>query len=401
MVADPAAATSRRPDDGALPADDERNVLVFVSFAKALGGSTKSLANLLALLPDGIERVLAAPSTGKFPSLTKQEGLVESHLAIWDSRRPGGSRAKRFGAAVRLAVWARRNRRRLVAIHANGPEEINVAAPAALVAGVPLVGWIHAFDVSPWMRRLGPIWGRVLRSHPVRWAAVSPTAGRVLSESGIAAGGAVTVIPNPIDPDEVRAPSHIQDDVVRVAFLGAAIERKGLHLLPQVDEALRDLPIRWVLFSGGGRSEEPLEDVLNRLRALPGHRVSIEGKVADVRRAYASCDIVFCPSLKESFCRVAAEAMMNGLPVVGSDIEPLRDLLGDEDAGLLFRRGDTAAAAAAIKRLVVDPELRARLGREGRRRAAAFEPAGIAQQLCELYGLTPRPTTGKSSNDRT
>ncbi|MGH2751088.1 MAG: glycosyltransferase family 4 protein [Actinomycetota bacterium] len=376
------------------PSETGQNTVVFVSFAKALGGSTKSLANLLALLPGGVKRVLAAPSTGKFPSLTKREGLVESHLVIWDSHRPGNSRAQRFVGAVRLALWARRNRRKLVAIHANGPEEINVAGPAALVAGVPLVGWIHAFDVSPWMRRLGPMWGRVLRSHRVRWAAVSPTAGRVLTDSGIAGNDQeIVIIPNPIDSAQIRATSHIPDDVVRVAFLGSAIERKGLQLVPEIEQTLSDLPLRWVLFTGNERSSAPLEDTLKQLRALPSSRASIEGKIEDVREAYARCDIVFCPSLKESFCRVAAEAMMNGLPVVGSDIEPLRDLLGEEDAGLLFRPGDAVAAAAAIRRLVLDPELRHRLGREGRRRAAVFEPSHISEQLCRLYGLTPTTLT--------
>ena len=43
--------------------------------------------------------------------------------------------------------------------------------------------------------------------------------------------------------------------------------------------------------------------------------VELVGKVSDVRRAYAHCDIVLCPSLEESFGRVVAEAMLNELPV--------------------------------------------------------------------------------------
>ncbi len=39
--------------------------------------------------------------------------------------------------------------------------------------------------------------------------------------------------------------------------------------------------------------------------------------------------------------------MLNGIPVVASDIEPLRELLGDDEAGLLFPPGDAVAAAAA------------------------------------------------------
>ena len=80
---------------------------------------------------------------------------------------------------------------------------------------------------------------------------------------------------------------------------------------------------------------------------------------------YARCDVVVCPSVLDSFCRVAAEAMLNGIPVAGSDLPPIRALLGDDEAGLLFPVGDTEAAAEAIARLVGDERLRvaARRGR--------------------------------------
>ena len=99
--------------------------------------------------------------------------------------------------------------------------------------------------------------------------------------------------------------------------------------------------------------------------------LSIEGKFTDVRDAYARCDVVVCPSVLDSFCRVAAEAMLNGLPVVGSDLPPIRDLLGDDEAGLLVPSGDVEAAAKAVARLVDDPELaRAGSGRPDGRAAA-------------------------------
>jgi glycosyltransferase involved in cell wall biosynthesis len=111
------------------------------------------------------------------------------------------------------------------------------------------------------------------------------------------------------------------------------------------------------------------------------------GRASDVREAYARCDAIICPSLRESFSRIAAEAMVNGLPVVASDIEPFRDLLGRDEAGLLFAPGDVGAAARAVRRLLDEPELRTTLGDEGRRRSEAFKPGPIAARLAELYGL--------------
>ncbi len=65
---------------------------------------------------------------------------------------------------------------------------------------------------------------------------------------------------------------------------------------------------------------------------------------------------------RESFCRVAAEAMLNGLPVAASDLEPLTDLVGSRRRRRLFPAGDVHAAAAALRRLAGDEHLRKSLG---------------------------------------
>jgi len=133
-------------------------------------------------------------------------------------------------------------------------------------------------------------------------------------------------------------------------------------------------------------SDGDLDTTWQRLRAMAGNgRVSIEGKFPDVRGVYARCDVVVCPSVLDSFCRVAAEAMLNGIPVVGSDLPPIRELLGDDEAGVIFPVGDTDAAAAAITRLVGDDDLRTRLGAAGRLRAMAYDPATVRRQLLALY----------------
>jgi glycosyltransferase involved in cell wall biosynthesis len=126
--------------------------------------------------------------------------------------------------------------------------------------------------------------------------------------------------------------------------------------------------------------------VWTQLEALSaGGRVSFPGRKPDVRDAYRGCDIIICPSRRESFGRIAAEAMTNGLPVVASDIGPFRDLVGD--AGLLFPTGDAASAAAAVRKLVEQPALRDQLGRSALRRATPLEPGPIVRRFTELYGL--------------
>ena len=208
---------------------------------------------------------------------------------------------------------------------------------------------------------------------------------------GLVRSADVEIVPNPIDPADLLVARAVEDTgQVNVAYLGAPRQYKGFQFLPDVVEAVgSELPVHWLVFSRP--TDDDLAETWARLRELAsGGTVSIEGKFTDVREAYARCDIVVCPSLWDSFCRVAAEAMLNGIPVVGSDLEPIRDLLGDDEAGLVFTRGDVAECAKAVTRLVSDPDLRARLGAAGRKRAAAYAPDTVRRQMLALYGVPAR-----------
>lgn len=366
------------------PHGDPPTVL-FVATPAALGGSNRSLVTLLADLEGRVHRVLAVPAVGTFADLVRREGLADELVHL--PRRPGHplDRLLRLAASLRIAWWALRNRGRLAAIHANALTGLNLATPAALVTRRPTVVWIHDPVGSTWGSRLGPVLRRLLPR--LRLAAVSPTAEAVAVENGLCAVGDATIIPNPIDPDEILAPATRNGEPpLHVGFVGGASIRKGFDLLPEVVRSLRDLPLVWKLYVFLEPDAENTA-VWDELRAFPADLVDPVGKTPDVRNAYADLDIVFIPSRAESFCRVAAEAMMNGIPVAGSDIDPLLRLLGDDEAGIVFPSGDALAAAAAIRTLATDPELRRRLGDEGRRRAAEFAPAAITERFVELYGI--------------
>lgn len=366
--------------------DRPPSTVVFVCLTGGLGGSTRSVATVLSKLDGRARRVLAGPERGRFSRLVADRGLADERIDFPSKGAPRLRAVARVRAAWRLARWTRAHRADVAAIHANGPEEINVAAPAALWAGVPLVVWAHAWTVPPSARRLGPMWHRVLARHPVRYAAVSPLAARMIAKAGYTDVAAIEIVPNPIDPDDVRVDRTPADatGAVRVGFLGAGDRRKGADLLPAVMTALADLPVEWVLFTPRTEELAPVERLLESETALS---VRWPGLVSDVRDAYAELDVVFCPSRLESFCRVVAEAMLNGIAVVASDIEPIRDLVGGDAAGRLFASGDAEDAARALRTVVADAELRRRLGAAGRERAAAFEPSAVVERLVGLYGV--------------
>lgn len=353
--------------------------LLSVAIAPGLGGSMRSLATVLGGV-DVAYRAVACPPHTTFTDFLEERGLCDELVPL-----PSGGRSRllaRVRATRIITVWAWRQRHQLVAIHANGLAEHNLVALAALLTGAPVVVWMHEWAVSPWARRLGPV-SRVLVARTT-FAAVSVHARECLVEAGLADRDQIEIVPNPIDPADVVACRRVAHPRVTVAYLGTPAIYKGFHLLPEIIRSLAGEPVRWLIYAG---PRTMLPEVWAELDAMRDVDIAVPGKVGDVRQAYESCDIVLCPSLQESFGRVVAEAMCNGLPVVASDIPPLRDLLGQDEAGLLVAPGDVAAAAAALRRLLRDEHLRGELGRAGLRRVVQFEPGPIVARLSGLYGI--------------
>lgn len=359
--------------------------VLFVATPRALGGSNRSLVTILRRMRGKVHRVLAAPTDGAFVDLIDSEGLADEMVVL--PRRPQTlfDRVLRIGGGLKLAWWAVRNRKRLAAIHANALTGLNLATPAALLTQRPIVVWIHDPVGSRWGAVLGPVVRRLLPR--LRLAAVSPTAEAVAVANGLCTPGDAEIVPNPLDPAEILAETPRSGrPPLHVGFVGGATERKGFDLLPDVVAALSDEPIVWKLYVFLEPSDENAA-VWHRLGAFPRELVDPVGKISDIHKVYGDLDIVFIPSRAESFCRVAAEAMMNGIPVVGSDIPPLRALLGDDEAGLIFPSEDVASAVAALRRVIADAGLRRRLGASGRQRVAAYAPESITEQLLALYGV--------------
>lgn len=99
-------------------------------------------------------------------------------------------------------------------------------------------------------------------------------------------------------------------------------------------------------------------------------------------------DICVLCSSREGLPRVVLEAMLASKPVIGSDVTGTRELVVNEDTGLLYAYGDIPALVGALRRLLADPLLRRAMGESGRRRVVEHYSieayvAGVSRVLAE------------------
>ena len=135
--------------------------------------------------------------------------------------------------------------------------------------------------------------------------------------------------------------------------------------------------------------EGPEEERLRALAAKPAlaERVRFEGRVADMPRFWAGCEIAVVPSAEwiESFSMAAVEAMACGLPLVASASGALPEICAE--CAALVPPGDAAATAAALARYLEEPGTREAAGAAGRSRAERmFAIGGMAAAYIEGLG---------------
>lgn len=126
------------------------------------------------------------------------------------------------------------------------------------------------------------------------------------------------------------------------------------------------------LFDGSrGRHENYREDLeqLARQRGVWG-KIQFLGHRDDIPRLMAAMNVIVQPSSSpEPFGRSIAEAQAVGVPVVGSALGGIPELIEDGHSGILFPGGDSTSLGKVIIRILSDPKLADRLVSEGRRQA--------------------------------
>ncbi len=172
----------------------------------------------------------------------------------------------------------------------------------------------------------------------------------------------------------------IGDGDVAIGFLGRLVMEKGLEAFAAAVDELRQRGVpHKVLVVGDGPAREWFEE------RLPGAVFTGFQAGADLGRAVAAMDVLFNPSVTETFGNVTLEAMACGVPVVAARATGSTCLIADGETGTLVEPGDTAGYADALAAYIADPGLRAAHGRAGEERSRAYAWDAINRAVADTY----------------
>lgn len=362
-----------------------RSLVVVDRYMPHRGGSRRYYHELARRLP-GAE-VLTGPqpgwrafdATSGVPTL-RRRGIRPNYASRFaDVRHPVLNLLLAYGPGlVATTFWLAwellRNRPRCV--HAGGYAFAGFAARLACPAlRVPWVVYAHGEDVSSTARR------RIFR-HLMTW--VYRAADRVVVncdhtadlvvDCGIARDRIVVARPG-VDARWLAAAARDpRSDTPGPLLLtvGRLVPHKGhATVLEALPALVRQWPhLKWVLLGQGPESGKLHQRT--RELGLEAHVVRLTD-VSDeaLRGLYAKADVFVQPNgnvdgAHEGYGMVFLEAGAAGLPVVGGRDGGVPEAVLERRTGLLVPPFDTAALAAALRELLADPALRARLGEGGR-----------------------------------
>jgi glycosyltransferase involved in cell wall biosynthesis len=368
----------RPPSQVSSPAVRPR-ILILITLAE-VGGAQTYVATLLPALTEHFDVCVAASGPGPLRAAAEDAGA--RYVPLRHVRRSLHPVADFLGF-VELVRLCRRERPHVV--HTNSSKAGILGRVAATVTRVP----IRIFTVHGWAFNAHRGWQALLYRSADRLASRLTTRIICVSErerlAGIAARTCspeqTVVIPNAVDVRAaLRAAPAEGRTIVSVGRLKAPKDfvtlARALGQLPRGSfraTVLGDGPDRGVFVA--------------ELRSLGlEDAVELAGEVEDVAARLAAASVFVLSSDSEGMPMSVLEAMAAALPVVASAVGGIPELVVDGETGLLVQPRDPAGMAAALRRLLDDPDLRQRLGEAARRRAEErFDLPRFLQAHLKLY----------------
>ena len=342
-------------------------------------------------IPTFLETLLHGP-------LSAEHELAFLNVAHTGTPQGGRTTVANIVRTVRdaVAVWRAARGHDVVHIHSALAPAVTVVRAALLalgarVRGCAVVVHAHGGDVEFWL--VSPLRRLLMRMAMLpadRVVAVWTIGERVLRTA--LGSDRVRLIDNGVSLDAFRPPAP-HDGPPRVLYVGLLTARKGVVDLIEASQLLHERGVDHELWLLGGTPDEGPDAETPVRRAASGRAQLLGTRTPEqMPQAYAQADVFCLPSWWEAMPLSVLEAMASSLPVVATDVGDVAREVEDGVTGFVVPARSPDQLAAALQKLLVDPDRRAGMGAAGRARVEEhYSSAVTAREISDLYAeLTPR-----------
>ena len=264
---------------------------------------------------------------------------------------------------------------------------------ASRLTGLPFSFTAHAKDIYQAELNPGDLLERKLGA--ARFVATCTCANAGVLRARHPRPADVHTIYHGLDTDYFSpAPQAVAKDVPLILAVGRFVEKKGFdQLIAACAQLQRDgLRFACVIVGERGSAYDSLRAQIDSLGLTDTVRLRSAVTQDQLREIYRGAQVFALPCQimedgdRDGFPNVLAEAMAMGVPVVSTAISGIPEMIDDGVHGLLVEPRDPQALAAALRRVLTEPALHARLARAGRQRICErFDSRRTTLDLRDLF----------------
>jgi len=353
--------------------------ILFIAHEDSLNGASKSMLNIIDCLLEKKHEIYIVSSynSGDFYNESKKRHvkILIMPFVRWSNVLPDGLALTKLKvkwvikykivnikSAKAIAKIALKNK--IDIIHSN-TSVINIGALISKYSGIPHVWHLREFgDLDFNMHFYEPLWyvSKFMNKYTDRFICISKA---IMEHYPYLESNKKTLVYNGISNDAIIEENAKMPHLgVHILIAGRISETKGQHEAVAACELLlrRGFNDFELFMAGNG-------DISFNIGNCLKEKIHILGQVDNMREVRKHIDIELVCSKAEAFGRVTAEAMLAGIPVIGSNTGGTPELINDGVDGFLYNRGDIEMLANKIEMLIKDKELIKQMGIAAQKKA--------------------------------
>lgn len=369
--------------------------ILFICHERNLNGASRSLINIISVLEKEHELyALTCYSDGDmFNALKKHKVTILVYPYATSIKSKNGtlqwifkilkynlfSRFQNFVTVMKLAALVKEKGIELV--HSN-TGIVDIGGMIADRAHIPHIWHLREFgdlDFSMYPATLQPNYRAWMEHHVDRFICISKA---IYNYYDCFSDNKKVVIYNGVDKSNILEKFYRRDtNVIKFLISGRILETKGQYEAVEACRILLSQGVRnfELHIAGSGKFDIPVTSKLM-------NHIVLHGLVNDMPVLRREMDVELVCSRAEAFGRVTAEAMMGGMPVIGSATGGTVELIEHGHTGFLYPKGEFEKLANYMKSFITSPDTIETMGRNAQRYACEhFTIERCVSELLEVY----------------